>query len=114
WGRVTELSEGRGSKGGTTYGVVAEFKDYAGNGCVYRSGWKSSSPGYRVGDPIKIYFNRINPADCGVCSFGIRFGAAFIIVVLGLALLCASYGYKLGKQWMDKKYPVTIGSTVGR
>ncbi|MFH1476683.1 MAG: hypothetical protein ABIH24_04210, partial [Verrucomicrobiota bacterium] len=47
WGRVTELSEGRGSKGGTTYGVVAEFKDYAGNGCVYRSGWKSSSPGYR-------------------------------------------------------------------
>ena len=114
WGRVIERPEGRSNKGGSTYGIVAEFKDRAGNSCVYRSGWKSSNPGYRIGDPIKIYFNRINPADCGVCSFGIRFGAAFIFIVLGLAVLCAIYGYKFGRQWMDNKYPVTIGSTLSR
>lgn len=112
-GRVVELVPHRGSKGGTTYSVVAEFVDTRGAVQTYRSGFSVSSPGYGVGDPIRIYFNRDDPTQCGVLSFGYRFGFAWCLIVLGLALLLTSAGWSFGNAWLNTHFPTTVHSSQG-
>lgn len=107
-GRVTALEGHPGSKGGTTYNIIAEFRDSAGTKYSYRSGFSSSSPGYKVGDKIRIYFDRKNPSDCGVMSFGYRFGAAWCFIVAGLALFLVQAGWYFGNQWITQNFPTTI------
>jgi hypothetical protein len=107
-GRVTALPAGRGSKGGTVYGVLAEFKTTKDQVHHYRSSWSSSNPGYAVGDPIRLYYAAESPEKCGICSFGARFGVAYILVLLGLGLLVGKYGLVLGQHLMDQFYPVTL------
>lgn len=109
-GRVTTLEPKRGNKGGTVYTVVADFHDRGGHLNTYRAGFSSSSPGYRVGDPIRIYFDRNNPADCGVLSFGFRFGAGWILIVAGLACCAVHYGWVFGDKWLLEHFPNTVHS----
>lgn len=112
-GRVVELEPHRGSKGGTNYTIIAEFVDTAGVTQTYRSGFSSSSPGFKVGDPIRIYFDRNNPTKCGILSFGYRFGVAWILVVLGLALFLVAAGWSYGSAWVETRFPTTVQATQG-
>ncbi len=109
-GRVTALPESRNSKGGVSYGIVAEFRAGAGRAGTYRSSWKSTHPGYRVGDPIKLYYDRARPEDCGLCTPGARFGAALALALAGLALLAWRWGYTLLETWMAARYPAPPGT----
>lgn len=107
-GRVTQLIPSRGSKGGTVYAIVAEFRDYSGKACTYKSHFSSSNPGYKVGDSIRIFFDRRNPAACGIMSFGYRFGAAWCIIVAGLACLALWAGWEYGNQWLANQFPTNV------
>jgi hypothetical protein len=105
-GQVTQLPATRGSKGGTTYKIVASFRDRAGQEHTYRSTFSSSNPGYAVGDPIRICYRENEPESCGIYSFGYRFGPALIIGALAAALAIIRLGYKLGPGLMDSIYQV--------
>ncbi len=107
-GRVVALPEARGSKGGTTYGIDAVFSDRAGNEHRYVSNWKASSPGYRVGDPIRIYFDRRNPGKCGLCTFGARFAVAWFVFLAGAGIFLGAWGMRHGNERMEKIFPVTV------
>jgi hypothetical protein len=74
---------------------------------TYLSSWSSSSPGYDLNDPIRIYYQRDDPARCGVASFGFCFGPALIIAALGLSLVVIGYAYAHGDAFMEARYPVT-------
>jgi len=108
YGSVIDTPAGSDGEGGTTYGIVASFSA-SGASYEYRSRWHSSSPGYSTGDRIKLYFDRTNPGDCGICSFGYRFGVAFILILIGSALITLKYGLIYGESVMDYLYPVTRG-----
>lgn len=107
-GRVTALESHRSKKNGTTYKVVAQFVDSSRQSHTYRSGFSSSSPGYKVGSPIRIWFDRHNPADCGILSFGYRFGVAWILIVTGLAIWLAQLGWGFGNRWLEDRFPTTV------
>ena len=107
-GRVVDLPKDRGSKGGTVYGIDAAFNDRAGNEHRYISSWKASDPGYKQGDAIRIYFSRLNPNDCGLCSFGVRFGAAWVVFLAGAVLFIGAWGARRGNEFMEKAFPVTV------
>lgn len=107
-GRVTSLEAHPGSKGGTVYTIIAEFRDSAGNPRAYRSGFSSSNPGYREGEKIRIFFDRKNPSDYGIMSFGYRFGAAWCLIVAGLAFLLVQAGWSWGNQWLQQNFPITV------
>lgn len=106
-GKVTALEPHPGSKGGTVYKIIAEFRDTSGQSHTYRSGFSSSNPGYKAGEKIRIFFNRNNPYECGVMSFGYRFGVAWCLIAAGLALFLVQAGWHFGNQWMNENFPVT-------
>ena len=102
-GRVTDRIAVRGQKG-TTYKIVATFTDKAGRSNVYESSFSSSSPGYKIGDPIRICYKAEDPSDCGVYSFGYRFGPAWIILSIAAALALGGWGFRNGQAVMDSIY----------
>ena len=106
-GQVTDLIASRSGKGGTVYKIQAAFTDQQQQPRSYRSSFSSSSPGYSVGDPIRIYYAAGDPQRCGVASFGYSFGAATILLATGLALLLVGGAYRVGGQAMDLYFPVT-------
>ncbi len=103
-GQVTDLIASSGSKGATTYKIVASFSDKNGRAQVYRSSFSSSSPGFKVGDPIRICYQEGDPSNCGIYSFGYRFGAAWVIGIVALALIAISLGFRRGPALMDAIY----------
>jgi hypothetical protein len=109
-GRVVALEPQDSSDGGPTYKLVAEFKDHVGTTHQYRSGFSSSSTGYRVGDPIRIYFDRNAPGQCGVLSFGYRFGIAWCLALTGVALILGNVGWRVGNEWLKTQFPTTTGA----
>lgn len=109
-GRVASLQAEADSEGSTTYKIVAEFPDRDGRIRTYRSGFSSSSPGYRVGDRIRIYFDREHPEQCGILSFGYRFGVAWAFACVAVLILLIRYGYILGNAWLETHVPTTVPS----
>ncbi|HEX8963750.1 MAG TPA: DUF3592 domain-containing protein [Rhodocyclaceae bacterium] len=108
-GRVTALEKIAGSgRGGSTDRLVAAFPDRSGTEHTYRAAFGVSSTGYAVGDRIRIYFDRDNPADCGVLSFGYRFGVAWGFVAAGVALWLLAAGFTLGNGWLERLVPTTV------
>jgi hypothetical protein len=103
-GKVVALDPHQDSEGSTLYTIIAEFRDTAGNQHTYRSGFSSSNPGYNIGDKIRIFYDRKNPLECGIMSFGYRFGAAWCLIVAGLALFLIMAGWHYGNQWMLEKF----------
>jgi hypothetical protein len=110
-GKVTALDPYRGNtstRGGPTYRVIADFPDRTGATHTYRANFGLQSPGYEIGDRIRIYFDRSNPADCGVLSFGYRFGVAWGFIVLGLTLLLLAGGWTYGNRWLETLLPTSV------
>lgn len=103
-GRVTNVIASRGSKGGKIFKIEATFPDATGTEHTYTSSFSSSHPGYQLGDPIRICYRADNPDDCGVYSFGYRFGVAWVFACIGLALLLMSLGNRHGQKVMDAIY----------
>ncbi|MBA3937896.1 MAG: DUF3592 domain-containing protein [Planctomycetes bacterium] len=112
-GEVTDLLASRGRKGGTTYKIKASFTDQQQQPCIYLASWSSSSPGYSVGDPIRISYAPGNPQSCGIASFGYVFGFATILGATGLAMLLIGGAYRVGNDVMERYFPVTA-ATVER
>jgi hypothetical protein len=113
-GKVTELELFRSttnSRGGPTYRVVADFPDNTGATRTYRANFGLQDTGYEVGDRILIYFDRSNPADCGVLSFGYRFGVAWGFIVLGLTFLLLASGWTYGNRWLETLLTVTVANS---
>ncbi len=107
-GRVTALTPHRGHKGGTVYEIEAQYCDKSGCTHTYKSGFSSSSPGFRVGDAIRIWFDGDNPEDCGVLSFGYRFGVAWILIIAGVSIWIAHVGWGVGGRWLEHRFPTTV------
>ena len=108
-GKVTGFEPYSGNtRGGSTYRLVADFPDTTGATRTYRANFGLSNTGYDEGDRIRIYFDRNNPADCGVLSFGYRFGVAWGFIVLGLSLLLIAAGWTYGNKWMEILLPTTM------
>ena len=105
-GKVVDLPQSRGRKGQVSYGIEARFHNDLGQEFNYTSSWNSTHPGYRVGDPIKIYYSREQPQQGGLCSFGGRLGIAYFIFGIGLALGGITWGYSYSAKVFDAAYPV--------
>jgi hypothetical protein len=108
-GTVTanEIHVGGGSGKNRTYRLNARFLDHAGAERTYRANFGAISTGFEVGDRIRIYFDRENPSDCGVLSFGYRFGIAWGFILAGLALSLFLAGPQLGNPWLERLIPTT-------
>lgn len=106
-GRVTAIENYGGARGGT-YRLVASFTDRSGAVHSYRAAFGMTSTGYRVGERIRIYFDRDNPADCGVLSFGYRFGIGWSCMVAGLALWFLLAGWAVGNRGLESLIPTTV------
>lgn len=111
-GRVTALENYNSGRGGSTYRLVATFADRSGATHAYRAAFGSISTGYQVGDRIRIYFDRDNPADCGVVSFGYRFGIGWSLIVAGLALWFLLAGWAAGNRWLEGLVPTTVPASA--
>ncbi|NTV95016.1 MAG: hypothetical protein HGA75_06315 [Thiobacillus sp.] len=110
-GKVTALEPyGSGGRSGQTYRLVANFSDQLGNPHSYRASFGLPSPGYEVGDPIRIYFERENASNCGVLSFGYRFGIAWGFIALGLSFWLLAVGWEFGNGWLENLIPTTVTS----
>jgi len=90
WGVVTDLPVSSDSDG-TTYGVTAEFRADNKKKYTYNSSWKTSNPGYRVGDRIRLYYNPDNPAINGIMSFMGAYGFVFILICISLLVAAMMY-----------------------
>jgi hypothetical protein len=90
WGVVTDLPVSSDSDG-TTYGVTAEFRADSGKKYTYNSSWTTSSPGYRVGDRIRIYYNPDTPTINGIMSFMGAYGFLFVIIAISLLVAATMY-----------------------
>ena len=113
-GKVTALEANRNSKGSTTYRLCAEFRDHLGQPRVYRSSFTCSSPGYGVGDRIRISFHGDNPDNNRILSFGYRFGIAWICILLGAAVFLLPLSFDLGNRWLEHHFPTTVGIPPAR
>ena len=112
-GKVTGFTPYGGStRGGPTYSLIADFPDTSGATHTYRANFGLNNTGYEVGDRIRIYFDRNNPADCGVLSFGYRFGVAWSFIVLGLSLLLLAGGWTYGNKWMETLLETTVVTSL--
>jgi hypothetical protein len=108
-GRVTAIEAyGSSSRGGSTDRLIASFEDRSGTIHTYRAAFGVTSTGYEVGDRIRIYFDPNNPADCGVASFGYRFGIAWGFIVAGLALWLLVFGLQAGNRGLEAVFPTTV------
>jgi hypothetical protein len=108
-GKVTALEPyGNGGRSGQTYRVIASFFDQHGKPQSYSASFGVPSPGYEVGGTIRIYFERENPSNCGVVSFGYRFGLAWGFIVLGLSLWLFAVGWQFGNGWLENLFPTTV------
>ncbi|MCX6356209.1 MAG: hypothetical protein NTZ78_15115 [Candidatus Aureabacteria bacterium] len=65
-------------------------------------------PGYKVGDPIRMWFDGKNPTECGVLSFGYRFGFAWLLIVAGLSIWLAHLSWEFGNRWLEYRFPTTV------
>lgn len=111
-GKVTALEPySNNTHGGATYRMIATFPDSTGATHTYRASFGLLSTGYEVGDQIRIYFDRGNPADCGVLSFGYRFGLAWGFIVVGLALWLLAGGWTYGNRWLESLLPTTVATS---
>ncbi len=108
-GKVTALEAytSSNSRGGSTDRLLASFSDRSGATHTYRAAFGSISTGYQVGDTIRIYFDRDNPADCGVLSFGYRFGIGWGFIAAGFALWLFMGGVTVGNRWLEDLFPTT-------
>jgi hypothetical protein len=95
---------------GTTYALSIRFADNLGQPHEFTPNFRSSSPGYAVGDSIRVAFNRYAPGDVRVVSFGYRFGVGWILIVLGCAGLAILGGWHAGNAWIARQFPVTVNS----
>lgn len=106
-GKVVDLIASHTRKGGTIYKVKATFTDQHQQPRIYLSTWATSNPGYRVGEPIRIYYAPDDPQSSGIASFGYAFGFATILFAMGLAFLLVGGGYWFGGDLMERYFPVT-------
>lgn len=106
WGVVTDLPSSSDSDG-TTYGITAEFQADNGKKYTYTSSWKTSSPGYHVGDRIRIYYNPDSPTSNGIMSFMGAYGFLFIIICISLLVAATMYislnSYRV-IEWIHPKH----------
>jgi hypothetical protein len=113
-GKVTALeiynSTSR-SRGGPVYRIVADFPDATGATRTYRANFGLQDTGYEVGDRILIYFDRSTPENCGVLSFGYRFGVAWGFIVFGLTLLLLASGWDYGNRLLETLLPTTAATS---
>jgi hypothetical protein len=113
-GRVTNLIPGRSSKGGVVYALEAAFNDAAGTRRTYRSSWNTANPGYRVADKIRLYYNPRNPSDCGLATFGGRFGVAWMLILTAFSLMIGKAGFAVGGARTNRTHAALGASSGGR
>jgi hypothetical protein len=106
-GTVVELIPGRGSKGGTVYTVVATFQDRMGKKHTYTSSMASNPPENKVGDVIRIMYDREHPDRNTSLAFGHRFVWPWISLGLGLFLLWIVMGLQFGDGIVNSHFPNT-------
>jgi hypothetical protein len=103
--RVTELEPQPDD--GTTYYVVATYRDRAGHEHRYRSAWASNPPAHKVGESFRLMYDPGDPARCASLTFGTRFGAAWILLGVGLLILWVVLGWEYGGRLLQAAFPAT-------
>ena len=103
-GSVIELVPSRGSKGGTVYAPKVTFTTSDGREIIFKSRLSSSKPGVRVGDTVRMAYDRVNPEKALILRFGYTFAFWYCLVGVGLLLVFISYGYLHGNDWIQKLY----------
>jgi hypothetical protein len=105
-GKVIELVP-TNSDDGISYKVAAVFKDRNGMDWRYLSAWSTSPPAHNMGDSIRIVYEADNPTNNSSLSFGTRFGVAWIVFVVGAAILLIIYGWQFGDSYLLLRFPNT-------
>ncbi len=62
-GTVVEIVSHSGSKSGTQYYPVIEFRNETGQRYTFESDWGSSGPEHRIGDPVMVIYDPKDPSD---------------------------------------------------
>lgn len=80
---------------GDTYTPVFEFKDRSSVTRTYKSSISSSPPAYKVGEKVKIIYDRTNPENIKTISFWGLYRASVILMMVASPFLVIGSSYLL-------------------
>ena len=105
-GQVIEMISVRSLQDKSPGGFIpkVKFKTMEGREIVFNPKVGSSTPGVSAGDRVLVAYNRENPFRARLLTFGYRFGFWYTIVGLGLLIIYLGFGFKHGKDWMQRAY----------
>lgn len=102
--RIVELVKGNPSQSGAVkYTIRVGFKTGEGEEVVFELAPRTD-PRVKVGDPVRIAYDRADPHRVRVLSFGYRYAFLYCVVGLGLLFLFIGGGIGLGNELMRKVY----------
>nr|WP_299386460.1 DUF3592 domain-containing protein [Allomuricauda sp.] len=95
---VTDLITNYDSDG-DTYTPVFEFKDRSNTIQTYKSPISSSPPAYKVGDKVKIVYDRRDSSNVKTVTFWGLYRVSVILLMVASPLLVVGASYMLYTYW---------------
>ena len=106
-GRVVEnVRQGKG------YAPRISFRTYEGKESFLTPSFSSNPPIYGKGETVKVVY-RGQGEGARILSFASRFGAAWPLLCVGLALVVIAFGFKFGDAFLVSHY-ANSASSFGR
>lgn len=86
-GIVTELRKVKGNADvGITYAPVIKFKDKSGKEYVHESSNSSDPPAYDISEKVEILYNKTDPEEAFINSFGEKWTGIIAFITCGVIL----------------------------
>lgn len=96
-GQIIAIERGSGSKGKTMYRPVFRFRDASGQQHELRSALSSNRLGLSVGEAVTVAYDRTDPAQARIASFGMLWELP--LVVFGFGALFTGFSALLLYVW---------------
>src|SRR2546423_8145095 len=94
---VENVRQGRG------YAPRISFKTYEGKEAFFTPAYSSNPPFYGKGDTVKVVY-RGQGEGARILTFASRFGLAWPLMCVGLALVIVAFGFKYGDAYLVSHY----------
>ena len=107
-GTVTEGTVAENVRRGKGYTPRITFRTPQGRETSFMPSFTSKPPSYDVGEKVRVVY-RGDGEGARILSFALRFGLAWPLICMGLALALLAIGFKYGDSLLVSKY---VGSAL--
>ncbi len=101
-GEVIEIIRVRGSKG-SSYKPRVRFMGSDGQPHEFVRSYSSNPPGFKTGEKVTVAYDA-QSWEGRILTFGQRFGFAWVLGCVGMALALLSIGFAIGGQFVPRIY----------